>query len=121
MRLLIVSSTIAFAAVTAFAQEPNGTATVRREVFAEHSAINLVNRIVRTKPGGQDGVLIVGASEEVSMSCFVPAGGSASCAPLKLSSVDAAQPIPSHDAADAPLLVHGLWGEPAIGLLDRKR
>ena len=81
MRLLIVSSAIAFAAVTGFAQEPSSTATVRREVFAEHSAINLVNTIVRTKRGGQDGVLIIGAGEEVSMSCFVPFGGSASSGP----------------------------------------
>ena len=75
MRLLIVSSAIAFAAVTAFAQEASSTAIVRREVFAEHSAINLVNTIVRTKRGGQDGVLIIGAGQEVSMSCFVPFGG----------------------------------------------
>lgn len=119
MRMLMVSSTVALVAVAAVAQEPNGTPTIRREVFAEHSAINVVNTIVRAKRGGQDGVLIVGAGADVSMSCFVPDGGTASCAPLKLTSVDAAQPLGSRDAGDGSLLVQGLWGEPAIALLDR--
>lgn len=118
MRILMTSSTIALVALAAVAQEPNGTPTIRREIFAEHSAIMVVHTIVRVKRGVQDGVLIVGSGED-SMSCFVPDGGTASCAPLKLTSVDAAQLVGSHDPGDASLLVHGLWGEPALARLDR--
>ncbi len=102
----------------AVAQETKGPPTVRREVFLEHPAINVVNTIVHAKREGRDGVLIVG-SGNASMSCFVPNDGSPSCAPLKVASVDAAQLVGSHETADASLLVHSLWGEPALALLDR--
>lgn len=118
MRILVISSTIALVALAAAAPKPNAAPTIQREIFAEHSAINVVNTIVRAKRGARDGVLIVGAGE-ASMSCFVPDGGSASCRPLKLTSVDAAQPVGSYDAGDPSLMVHGLWGEPALALLDR--
>jgi len=78
----------------------------------------VVNTIMRVKRDGLDGVLIVG-SGNASMSCFVPDGGTASCAALKLTSVDAAQLVGSHDGDATSLLVHGLWGEPALALLGR--
>jgi hypothetical protein len=93
--------------------------TVRREVFVEHPTINVVYTIGRTKRDGGDGVLIVGGGTSGSTSCFVPSGGSGSCTSLKLASVDAAQLVASHDPAGVSLLVQGLWGEPAIALLDR--
>src|SRR6266705_6009541 len=102
----------------AVAQETKGAPIVQREVFAEHPTINVVNTIMRVKRDGLDGVLIVG-SGNASMSCFVPDGGTASCAALKLTSVDAAQLVGSHDGDATSLLVHGLWGEPALALLGR--
>jgi hypothetical protein len=93
--------------------------TVRREVFAEHPTINVVYTIARMKRDGGDGVLIVGGGTSGSTSCFVPSGGSGSCSSLKLASVDPAQLIGSHDPGGPSLLVQGLWGEPAIALLDR--
>ena len=90
-----------------------------RELFAEHPAISVVSAIVRTKRDGQDGVLIVGSGPDVSTSCFVPDGGAASCAPLAVKDVLHAQPLASTDAANAPLLIQGVWGEPAVALLDR--
>jgi hypothetical protein len=102
----------------AVAQETKSVPVVRREVFAEHPAINVVNTIVRAKQDGQDGVLIVGSGNS-SMSCFIPARRTASCSPFKLTSVDAAQLAGSHDPGSTSLLVHGLWGEPAVALLDR--
>jgi hypothetical protein len=93
--------------------------TVRREVFAEHPTINVVYTIARMKRDGGDGVLIVGGGTSGSTSCFVPSGGGGSCTSLKLASVDAAQLIGSHDPGGPSLLVQGLWGEPAIALLDR--
>jgi hypothetical protein len=92
--------------------------TVRREVFAEHPTINVVYTIARMKRDGGDGVLIVGGGTSGSTSCFVPSGGSGSCTSLKLASVDAAQLVGSNDPGGPSLLVSGLWGEPAIALLD---
>jgi tetratricopeptide (TPR) repeat protein len=103
----------------AAAQDTTVAAKVEREVFADHPAISVVNAIVRAKRAGQDGVLIVGSGPDVSTSCFVPDDGTVSCAPLKLASVVAAQLLGSPDAADAPLLIQGLWGEPAVALIDR--
>jgi hypothetical protein len=103
----------------AIAVRTESAPTVRREVFVEHPTINVVYTIGRTKRDGGDGVLIVGGGTSGSTSCFVPSGGSGSCTSLKLASVDAAQLVGSNDHGGPSLLVQGLWGEPAIGLLDR--
>ena len=116
--LAAIAALIAGVVPHAVAQETKGAPIVQREVFAEHPTINVVNTIMRVKRDGLDGVLIVG-SGNTSMSCFVPDGGTASCAALKLTSVDAAQLVGSHDGDATSLLVHGLWGEPALALLGR--
>src|SRR6058998_799444 len=107
--LAAIAALIAGVVPHAVAQETKGAPIVQREVFAEHPTINVVNTIMRVKRDGLDGVLIVG-SGNASMSCFVPDGGTASCAALKLTSVDAAQLVGSHDGDATSLLVHGLWG-----------
>src|SRR5438093_3224840 len=116
--LAAIAALIAGVVPNAVAPETKGAPRVQREVFAEQPTINVVNTIMRVKRDGLDGVLIVG-SGNASMSCFVPDGGTASCAALKLTSVDAAQLVGSHDGDATSLLVHGLWGEPALALLGR--
>jgi hypothetical protein len=116
--LAAVAVIIAGVGPHAVAQETKGAPIVQRQVFAEHPTINVVNSIMRVKRDGLDGVLLVG-SGNASMSCFVPDGGTASCVALKLTSVDAAQRVGSHAGDATSLLVHGLWGEPALALLGR--
>src|SRR5437867_12912776 len=77
--LAAIAALIAGVVPHAVAQETKGAPIVQREVFAEHPTINVVNTIMRVKRDGLAGVLIVG-SGNASMSCFVPDGGTASCA-----------------------------------------
>src|SRR2546422_10519973 len=115
--LAAVAALIAGVVPHAVAQETKGAPIVQREVFAEHPTVNVVNTIMRVKRDGLDGVLIVG-SGNASMSCFVPDGGTASCAALKLTSVDAAQLVGSHDGDATSLLDMDVGVDHRLGLVD---
>src|SRR2546425_560903 len=98
-------------------ERPEIRVQIRWTRFAEHPTINVVNTIMRVKRDGLDSVLIVG-SGNASMSCFVPDGGTASCAALKLTSVDAAQLVGSHDGDATSLLDMDVGVDHRLGLVD---
>jgi hypothetical protein len=89
----------------------------QREVFANLPGFNVVDAIARYTSDGHKGVLII-ASGSTSESCFVPDGGVTACVPLRGVVVAGAELAQGRSPDSAALFVSGLWGEPAVALVN---